>query len=447
MNAPLMSATKPAAEKETAFGRRAQLTVLYSWRVAAGARVRLIEAVPELYADLPLAALVRGIHPGAVAARARVSRTSYYAHWNEPDAFWGDVVAHVCASGLPDLELLLRRGQTLSDLSGVRAMSRQQFQRRSAAPERRMLMLLWSKSNDPLVGAVLRDRYRAMAASFEPRFAALLGAWDREVRAPFSLGDVVTLVSALADGLMARASFDAHTAPVSLFEDALVAFFATLTRSRDSTGRPTAARDVAPPRETARVAPYHFEPVRHGSTREAVLDAFERLLLDRGYARVTIADVADRAGVSTTTVYDRFASKLNLAVQLSILATIGLLGELRACGDDASPETLLGVIFDFVSARPHVYRAAHAAHLEDPESLPYQPDRNPIVQLLAARIDPASTPAVEPAVVASPWWRATVLAALDPDSPSDAAGIARVLVHGVNVSALSRPSPAVAGSA
>jgi AcrR family transcriptional regulator len=47
-------------------------------------------------------------------------------------------------------------------------------------------------------------------------------------------------------------------------------------------------------------------------TRTAVLDAAERLFQDKGYAKTTIAAVADAAGVSVETIYKGFGGKAGL---------------------------------------------------------------------------------------------------------------------------------------
>lgn len=47
----------------------------------------------------------------------------------------------------------------------------------------------------------------------------------------------------------------------------------------------------------------------NGATREAILDATDRLLVTRGFRKVTIDDIAAEAGVSRRTVYMYFPSK------------------------------------------------------------------------------------------------------------------------------------------
>lgn len=59
--------------------------------------------------------------------------------------------------------------------------------------------------------------------------------------------------------------------------------------------------------------------------RARVIDAAHELLLDRGYARTTIADVAARAGVSAETVYKGFGGKA---------ALVKAVYDVRLAGDD-----------------------------------------------------------------------------------------------------------------
>ncbi len=48
-------------------------------------------------------------------------------------------------------------------------------------------------------------------------------------------------------------------------------------------------------------------------TQQAILDAFVRLLLEKGYARLTIRDIAGLAGVGLGTVYEHFPGKKAIA--------------------------------------------------------------------------------------------------------------------------------------
>jgi AcrR family transcriptional regulator len=60
---------------------------------------------------------------------------------------------------------------------------------------------------------------------------------------------------------------------------------------------------VAPPERASR---------RGGNSREAILDAAAQAILDGGARALRVADVADRAGVSTPLLYYHFASRASL---------------------------------------------------------------------------------------------------------------------------------------
>src|SRR3954454_11057135 len=49
--------------------------------------------------------------------------------------------------------------------------------------------------------------------------------------------------------------------------------------------------------------------VRRNGSREAIVEAAERLFLERGFGTVSMDDLAAAAGVARRTLYNRFASK------------------------------------------------------------------------------------------------------------------------------------------
>ena len=61
-------------------------------------------------------------------------------------------------------------------------------------------------------------------------------------------------------------------------------------------------------------------------TRRRILDAAERLLLERGYGEMTVAALADAAGVSAQTIYNSVGAKA---------AVVKALYDVRLAGDDA----------------------------------------------------------------------------------------------------------------
>src|SRR5688572_6493673 len=54
-------------------------------------------------------------------------------------------------------------------------------------------------------------------------------------------------------------------------------------------------------------------------TRDEILRAARRLFAERGYARTSVRDIAEAAGVSAQTVYDSIGSKQELVARLNDL--------------------------------------------------------------------------------------------------------------------------------
>ncbi len=100
-------------------------------------------------------------------------------------------------------------------------------------------------------------------------------------------------------------------------------------------------------------------------TREAVLDAAERLFADRGYESTSLTDVGAAAGVSRGTPGYFFGSKEQLyrAVLERCLERVRVAvrsGRERALASHEPPDVVLagavGEYFDFISANPHFVR-------------------------------------------------------------------------------------------
>jgi AcrR family transcriptional regulator len=115
-------------------------------------------------------------------------------------------------------------------------------------------------------------------------------------------------------------------------------------------------------------------------SREAILDAAERLFADRGYDATSLTDVGHQAGVSRGTPGYFFGSKADLwrAVLERCFAEAGQAvseGRDRALGSREPAEVILaGVIrdyFDFLAARPNFIRLMERQALGDgPEEYP-----------------------------------------------------------------------------
>lgn len=107
-------------------------------------------------------------------------------------------------------------------------------------------------------------------------------------------------------------------------------------------------------------------------TRQRILDAANRLMLEAGYHGVGLDAVAEAAGVSRQTVYDRFGSKSGLLTamitrQEELARLPEHLQQVRAATDGMG---MLRAFLDAVVAvEPSIYpysRIVHAARLDDP---------------------------------------------------------------------------------
>jgi AcrR family transcriptional regulator len=114
------------------------------------------------------------------------------------------------------------------------------------------------------------------------------------------------------------------------------------------------------------------DPVSRRSRAERVLDAAGELLLRLGYRRVTIDDVAARAGIGKGTVYLHWSSREALfrAVLLreSAVLTDEMLDALRADPALVLPHALVRLQFTIVMRRP-LLRAMFVSDLETLGSL------------------------------------------------------------------------------
>jgi AcrR family transcriptional regulator len=111
---------------------------------------------------------------------------------------------------------------------------------------------------------------------------------------------------------------------------------------------------------------------RKERTRLRILDAANRLLLERGYHGVGLELVAEAAGVSRQTVYDQFGSKSGLLSAMIARSEeqAGLPARLETVRAQTDGPSMLAAMLDAVVAvEPQVYpysRLVYAARIEDP---------------------------------------------------------------------------------
>lgn len=85
------------------------------------------------------------------------------------------------------------------------------------------------------------------------------------------------------------------------------------------------------------------------ATRRAILEAAAKLFRERGYAEVSLRDIAEAVGMKTGSLYYHFPSKESLVEEILSLGTQGAMGAARAAaaalGPDADPVDKLAAVF------------------------------------------------------------------------------------------------------
>lgn len=297
-------------------------------RRGALTRDALLEAGEEELLGLNLAELFATIGATRVSrAAGMASQSAFFHHFGDQDGWVEALARHLLRNeagpvadkvedalrelagelGSSDRPDWYARLQAVSDLdwallrSDLRPMQRQ--------------MAVWLGRHQPLrepgrdeaiVGDLVARSYEEFLKGFEATYRDVLAAWGRKIRPDFTLGQVATVLAALAEGLLIRHAVDPDAVPDDLFGRVVTCLVPVVTT--DQRDRSTTAEYVARLAATSR-------PVSEGR-RTAFLDAAERLLERRSWAVITISEIADEAGLPPSVAYDEMGPKEAVAVEL-----------------------------------------------------------------------------------------------------------------------------------
>ena len=127
-------------------------------------------------------------------------------------------------------------------------------------------------------------------------------------------------------------------------------------RSSRTRTKQTGTTRAAPPRKASNVAD---EPRRArratGEVRELILEAARASFEERGYARSTTRDIADRAGVAEVLIFRKFGSKANLFAEAALLPVVELV---EAWVGVVQPSTDADVVAQQHEFTEYVYKVA-----------------------------------------------------------------------------------------
>jgi AcrR family transcriptional regulator len=188
-------------------------------------------------------------------------------------------------------------------------------------------------------------------------------------------------------------------------------------------------------------APSYKERERQRREQE-ILDAAEQLLIERGYAALTMDDLADAVGISKPTLYQHFKSKEDLAARVIVNAMQMLEAHLQQPRDD-SPLAHIAQAFRHLLEQRHASGGVLASL--GPELVVKTIHANPllaehkarVVRLLGELVDEAkargeivdSIPT--PVIVRSMFCLQSALTDLEPDLEHSLIGVIHLFLYGI----------------
>jgi AcrR family transcriptional regulator len=282
-------------------------------------RARLLELSASLFATEGYAQVsVRDL-----AAKLGMTTGAIYSNFKSK----GDLLAAVLDVRIEaDME---RAERSRSDFVWLPQVVHESFLRTSERSQMRALLL---------EAAATSRTDRVLRESVHPTLAALLSRWNDDYRSwqqasdvdpDVDMADLCTVLWAIELGTGVLEAEDA----VQVHAGSLAEFIGGFLESLEGEGaeRPDDAQlrsDVSltgangPPsnprpsseRSQARRLLSH-EPFQDGSTQKRLVDAAIELFAEKGYADVTVRDLARATGLTTGSIYGNFANKANLLVE------------------------------------------------------------------------------------------------------------------------------------
>jgi AcrR family transcriptional regulator len=292
------------------------------WPNVADSRRDLIEAGLALVIDQRWQDLQAAVSTRAITERAGVTTGSFFHHFRNRAHF-----AEVLADEFVALwDANVRR--VLAEVEGLAAVGGADGVRASASSEWAVLdgnhpmaglqRLLWvvrdqplSDDSDVLAGTVLGDAYRSLTETLQPAYDRVLDALRREPLPPFTSTDLAVVLTALADGLQMRGAVDCDGIRDGLYVDIVTAIVISITRPLTERAERTELSALEIELGARGDGPADLDlddDPAAGETWRQIADAAAPLFAGRAVDEVRVADVAEAAGVSTSTVYHHFGT-------------------------------------------------------------------------------------------------------------------------------------------
>lgn len=257
--------------------------------------------------------LLMSVDTRSITEAAGVTTGSFFHHFRNRSQFTEAVVERFAEMGEASTQRTLDVLESLmaDETGNVRVAASSQW---AGLKEERSLSglqhLLWVSRDEPLsdqttrTGAeVLAQRHLQYDRTLVPACERALAAIGREMLPPFTVEDLLIGMAALANGLEMRQTVEPERVRDGLYGDLVSSVVVAITRPRGEL-----ADEVEPAGSERRQVVRPSSPSRepHGATWVQIAEAAAPLFVDRRVGDVKIAEIAEAAGVSASTVYHQF---------------------------------------------------------------------------------------------------------------------------------------------
>ncbi len=297
-------------------------------------RERLIRAGLAVQDELPLSKIFAGLTTAKVAEAAGVTTGSFFHHFRNHSEFAEALVM----SAVPTAEDLAEQVDELVDslahyelFEAVRQNLLETWRIYTTDPgvtaSLRFIYQLWAHPAAELsgqdeayltIGDVLRENYRIRHVQALDGWDLLLRRTGRAYIPPFSADKVAIALTAMFEGLLARAQFDPGAVDGVLFADVAATLISTLTSPSTTRIRLAALEDRPLVDESPMLDDSHLSPQarsgarRRRESRHTVINAAIGRF-DDGWESVSATELAEASGVSNQTVLNVFHSVREIA--------------------------------------------------------------------------------------------------------------------------------------
>lgn len=282
--------------------------------MAADRRSELVDAGVELILRQRFQDLLAGADTRSITERAGVTTGSFFHHFRNRAEFAEAVIDRLVELWDESTKRSLAVVDAFVEGGDFAAAAESEWGRleteRANHGLQQLLLAVWdqpvTEQSDRTGGDVLAERYRNLHDAMVPAYERALDAIGREVMPPFTVVDLSVVLTTLSGGIKARAVADPTSVRDGLYSDLLSAIVIAMTRPVGEQADATPAvgfdrRLVSRPPEVG--------PVRPGrETWRQIVEAAAPLFADRPLADVKVAEIAEAAGVSPSTVYHQFGT-------------------------------------------------------------------------------------------------------------------------------------------